>query len=37
MPLERGLIELSSWLEGQVATDRVAQAREELAARGLTV
>lgn len=37
MPLERGLIELSSWLEGQVATDRVAEAREELAARGLTV
>ena len=37
MPLERGLIELSSWLEGQVATDRVAQARDELAARGLTV
>jgi dTDP-L-rhamnose 4-epimerase len=37
MPLERGLIELSSWLEGQVATDRAAQAGEELAARGLTV
>ncbi|HWM94043.1 MAG TPA: NAD-dependent epimerase/dehydratase family protein [Thermoanaerobaculia bacterium] len=37
MPLERGLIELSSWLEGQVACDRVAEAREELAARGLTV
>jgi len=37
MPLERGLIELSSWLKGQVASDRVAQAREELAARGLTV
>ena len=37
MPLEGGLIELSSWLEGQVACDRVAQAREELAARGLTV
>jgi dTDP-L-rhamnose 4-epimerase len=37
MPLERGLIELSSWLAGQVACDRVAQAREELAARGLTV
>jgi dTDP-L-rhamnose 4-epimerase len=37
MPLERGLLELSSWLEGQVACDRVAQAREELAARGLTV
>lgn len=37
MPLEGGLIELSSWLEGQVACDRVAEAREELAARGLTV
>jgi len=37
MPLERGLLELASWLEGQVATDRVAEAREELAARGLTV
>ncbi len=37
MPLQRGLIELSSWLEGQVASDRVAEAREELAARGLTV
>jgi dTDP-L-rhamnose 4-epimerase len=37
MPLERGLIELSSWLEGQVASDHVAEAREELAARGLTV
>jgi dTDP-L-rhamnose 4-epimerase len=37
MPLERGLIELSSWLEGQVASDRAAEAREELAARGLTV
>lgn len=37
MPLQRGLLELSSWLEGQVASDRVAEAREELAARGLTV
>ena len=37
MPLEQGLRELASWLEGQVACDRVAQAREELAARGLTV
>jgi dTDP-L-rhamnose 4-epimerase len=37
MPLEQGLIELASWLEGQVAYDRVAEAREELAARGLTV
>ncbi|HEY4574668.1 MAG TPA: SDR family NAD(P)-dependent oxidoreductase [Thermoanaerobaculia bacterium] len=37
MPFEQGLIELASWLEGQVAHDRVAEAREELAARGLTV
>jgi len=37
MSLERGLTELASWLEGQVAHDRVADAREELAARGLTV
>ncbi|WP_305036068.1 NAD-dependent epimerase/dehydratase family protein [Myxococcus sp. AB056] len=32
-----GLRELSSWLEDQVATDRVAEARAELEARGLTV
>ncbi|AEI62038.1 NDP-sugar oxidoreductase UDP-glucose 4-epimerase [Corallococcus macrosporus] len=32
-----GLTELSSWLEDQVATDRVAEARAELDARGLTV
>jgi dTDP-L-rhamnose 4-epimerase len=37
MPLERGLLELSSWLEGQVASDRVAEGHAELAARGLTV
>jgi dTDP-L-rhamnose 4-epimerase len=37
MPLEQGLIELASWLKGQVAYDRVAEARAELAARGLTV
>jgi dTDP-L-rhamnose 4-epimerase len=37
MPLERGLVELASWLEGQVAYDRVAEARAELTARGLTV
>ncbi|HEX9942491.1 MAG TPA: NAD-dependent epimerase/dehydratase family protein [Thermoanaerobaculia bacterium] len=37
MPLEQGLIELASWLAGQVAYDRVAEARQELAARGLTV
>jgi dTDP-L-rhamnose 4-epimerase len=35
--LEDGLEELAGWLEGQVATDRVDQARAELAARGLTV
>jgi len=37
MPFEQGLIGLASWLEGQVAHDRVAEARAELAARGLTV
>jgi dTDP-L-rhamnose 4-epimerase len=37
MPFEQGLLELASWLEGQVAYDRVAEARAELAARGLTV
>jgi dTDP-L-rhamnose 4-epimerase len=37
MALEDGLAELAGWLEGQVACDRVAEAREELAARGLTV
>jgi dTDP-L-rhamnose 4-epimerase len=35
--LEEGLEELASWLEGQGATDRVAEASAELAARGLTV
>jgi dTDP-L-rhamnose 4-epimerase len=35
--LEAGLADLAEWLEGQVAFDRVGQAREELAARGLTV
>lgn len=35
--LEKGLVELASWLEGQVAIDRVADARAELAARGLAV
>jgi len=35
--LEEGLEELASWLEGQVATDRVEEASAELAARGLTV
>jgi len=37
MPLERGLLELSSWLAGQVACDRVAEGHAELAVRGLTV
>jgi dTDP-L-rhamnose 4-epimerase len=37
MTLEKGLVELASWLEGQVAIDRVADARAELVARGLTV
>jgi len=37
MPLEQGLVELASWLEGQVAYDRVPEMRAELAARGLTV
>ncbi len=35
--MERGLMELAAWLEGQAAHDHVAQAGAELAARGLTV
>jgi dTDP-L-rhamnose 4-epimerase len=35
--LEGGLVELAEWLESQVADDRVPQARQELAERGLTV
>jgi dTDP-L-rhamnose 4-epimerase len=35
--LEEGLVELAEWLEGQTAEDKVAEARKELAARGLTV
>ncbi|MEA2725127.1 MAG: dTDP-L-rhamnose 4-epimerase [Gemmatimonadales bacterium] len=35
--LENGLLELAGWLEGQVAEDRIEQARAELAARGLSV
>jgi dTDP-L-rhamnose 4-epimerase len=35
--LEAGLVELATWLEGQVALDRVTEARSELAVRGLTV
>lgn len=34
---QEGLAELAQWLEGQVATDRVVEARAELEARGLTV
>ncbi|MEW5856473.1 MAG: NAD-dependent epimerase/dehydratase family protein [Cyanobacteriota bacterium] len=34
--LRDGLVELSQWLEGQVAFDRVVEASDELAARGLT-
>jgi len=34
---QEGLVELATWLEGQAATDRVAEARAELEARGLTV
>ncbi|HBG47576.1 MAG TPA: nucleoside-diphosphate-sugar epimerase [Deltaproteobacteria bacterium] len=32
-----GLIELAAWLEGKAACDRVAEACEELANRGLTI
>jgi dTDP-L-rhamnose 4-epimerase len=35
--LDEGLEELVTWLEGQVAEDRVDQASAELSARGLTV
>ena len=35
--LDDGMAELAEWLEGEVATDRVDGAAEELAARGLTV
>jgi len=35
--LEDGLIELAEWLSHRTAHDRVADARQELAARGLTV
>jgi len=35
--LEDGLIELAEWLQDQAADDRVAQASQELAVRGLTV
>jgi len=35
--LEDGLTELSQWLEGQVAVDKVEEMQGQLAARGLTV
>lgn len=35
--LEDGLEDLASWLEGQIAYDRVAESRKELASRGLMV
>ena len=35
--LEDGMVELAAWLEGQVADDRVDEARRELSSRGLTV
>jgi dTDP-L-rhamnose 4-epimerase len=35
--LEDGVVELAAWLRSQTAQDRVADARRELAARGLTV
>ncbi|HWF18317.1 MAG TPA: NAD-dependent epimerase/dehydratase family protein [Verrucomicrobiae bacterium] len=34
---DEGMLELADWLEGQVAEDRMEQARAELLARGLTV
>jgi dTDP-L-rhamnose 4-epimerase len=35
--LEEGLTDLASWLDGQIAYDRVAESRHELTARGLMV
>ncbi len=35
--LDDGLAELANWLDGQIAEDRVTQAQQELATRGLTV
>jgi dTDP-L-rhamnose 4-epimerase len=35
--LEHGLEDLAAWLKGQIAYDRVAESRAELAARGLMV
>jgi len=35
--LERGLVDLARWLDGQISCDRALEAREELAVRGLMV
>jgi dTDP-L-rhamnose 4-epimerase len=35
--LEEGLVELTEWLSGQIAEDKVAQASAELAGRGLAL
>ena len=35
--LERGMTQLAHWLEGQIAEDRVTEARAELVAKGLMV
>lgn len=37
MPFEKGIAELVEWLSGQIATDKVEQATEELSRRGLVV
>jgi len=37
VPLEDGIEELAAWLQEQTATDRVAEANEELARRGLAI
>jgi dTDP-L-rhamnose 4-epimerase len=37
VPLEEGLVELAEWLQGQMADDRVPEARAELDARGLAI
>ncbi len=37
MRLEDGIAELAGWLEGRIAVDRIAEAREALAARSLTL
>ncbi|HZS52348.1 MAG TPA: NAD-dependent epimerase/dehydratase family protein [Bryobacterales bacterium] len=37
LELEPGVAGLAQWLEGQIARDRVAEARSELASRGLVI